>query len=276
MTIYDFNNKPSKIRRLDREDLLLKFMQYVDVEQKLEIWAGDQKNRISAKQIILNFIADPDCSFIDLTGLNLSSLPDVFGEYEIRSKLIHLILSNNNLDDLPPSVFELTDLEDLNLDRNEFEKLPEGLTSLRNLSILSVMNNKLTELPDSLGDLTNLMVLKLDFNDLDSVPESFRNLANLQYLHLCVNKFKSIPDAICFLTSLKELNMKMNEIDSLPKLIGKLSELEVLDVSFNKLKDLPDSINNLLKLKAIHIDGNSIEGLKASLLSNNPTCRVFW
>lgn len=99
--------------------------------------------------------------------------------------------TNNNLTGaIPSSLGNLTDLNTLDLSRNNLTNIPSSLGNLTNLTSLNLSENKLTgSIPSSLGSLTNLTSLDLSFNSLTgSIPLWLSNLTGLNTLDLSSNK----------------------------------------------------------------------------------------
>ena len=65
-----------------------------------------------------------------------------------------LDLSDRGLAALPPALFELPRLEQLNLWDNRLAALPEAIAALRDLTSLYLGGNQLTELPEAIGQLS--------------------------------------------------------------------------------------------------------------------------
>lgn len=104
----------------------------------------------------------PSGSRLDLSNQNLTEVPQsVFKQ----AQLTELDLSHNKLHGaLPSEVNKLTSLVTLNLSNNEFTGVPAEVGQLRNLEILNLSNNQLTGLPNELGNLTRLKLLDLSGN----------------------------------------------------------------------------------------------------------------
>lgn len=69
---------------------------------------------------------------------------------------------------------------------NELQGLPRSIGNLTNLEYLNLSSNfsDLTELPDTFGDLNSLQELDLSNNQIRELPLTFRHLKNLHKLNL--------------------------------------------------------------------------------------------
>ncbi|HAX71153.1 MAG TPA: hypothetical protein DCY14_16180, partial [Anaerolineae bacterium] len=100
----------------------------------------------------------------------------------LRSGATELDLSNPQykdpkppqLTELPDSLWQLTQLTNLNLSSNQLTTLPDSLGQLTQLTTLYLSDNRLTTLPDSLAlaQLTQLTKLNLSSNQLTALPDS--------------------------------------------------------------------------------------------------------
>ncbi len=222
---------------------------------------------------------------LDLTGLQLSSLPDCIGKFKnievllveqnqlnelpqsIRklSKLKILSCHSNQLKSLPDSVGNLSKLEELYLDLNQVSSLPHSLGNLSNLRILSCHGNQLKSLPESVANLHSLETLYLGANQLSFLPNSLGNLRKLKILFCNGNQLKSLPESIGDLSELEVLYLFDNHLNVLPESIGKLSELEVLDCNNNRLESIQNSISNLFNLEVLNYKNNQLKSIPNSL-----------
>lgn len=87
-----------------------------------------------------------------------------------------LILTENFLMHLPPSIGKMTKLSNLNADRNTLECLPDEIGLCTSLGVLSLRDNKLRKLPAELGNCSALHVLDVSGNQLHNLPYSLVNL----------------------------------------------------------------------------------------------------
>ena len=70
-----------------------------------------------------------------------------------------LDLKEKGLSRVPDAVTELSEIENLVLEKNNLIKLPASISKLKNLIVLRLDNNKITELPTEIGDLWELREL---------------------------------------------------------------------------------------------------------------------
>ncbi|MDE5086708.1 MAG: leucine-rich repeat domain-containing protein, partial [Trichodesmium sp. St16_bin2-tuft] len=147
----------------------------------------------------------------------------------------------------------------INKDNIKLADFFSALWDLEQLEILNLSSNQLTSLPESISKLSNLTVLNLSYNQLTSLPESIGELSNLTDLDLSCNQLKSLPESISELSNLTELGLSSNQLISLPESIGKLSNLTEVYLSFNQLKILPESISELPNLTKLYLNNNPLE-----------------
>jgi len=170
-----------------------------------------------------------------------------------------LDLSELNLKTLPPEVFKLTHLKELNIGLNQLESLPPEIGYLTQLESLNIEDNKIKTLPPEIGNLKGLEFLYLGGNQLEILPIEIGNLTDLRQLSLDNNQFKVFPSVITNLKKLEHLYIGYNEIQILPPEIWDLTQLRLLGLSNNQLQDLPSEIGNLRKLTHLYLDNNQLE-----------------
>ncbi|XDV49362.1 hypothetical protein PO909_018630, partial [Leuciscus waleckii] len=199
-----------------------------------------------------------------------------------------LDLSKNKLDDfsLGLNVFQnLTKLRRLNLDGNNFTKVPALPPSLVELKI---NDNKLSGLtPHSFKGLSQLLTLDLEdnyFHDGNVSPLAFKPLKRLIYLRLDDNKFRAIPSGLP--VSVQELHLSDNKIEVVHSgLLNKTTNLRVLDLSHNRIREdriHPRAWIHLLKLeyldlshnKLVHVPSFLPVGLRQLILHHNQIERI--
>jgi Leucine-rich repeat (LRR) protein len=131
------------------------------------------------------------------------------------SVVFRLNLSKQHLENIPESVFTLTNLQELDISDNNIEYIPSGIEKLRNLQTIDISNNKLKTLPAEIGNLINLKYLLLNRNHIEILPDEISKLVSLTKLDLWGNRIIQLPSQISLLRkSLKELDMRAITIKS--------------------------------------------------------------
>lgn len=169
---------------------------------------------------------------------------------------LRLDLSECDLTEVPPEVFDLPDLEELSLAGNRLHELPPMLGRLTALRRLQLSGNQLETVPEEIGHLQQLEGLWLHGNLLQKLPSAVGALSSLTQLSLAGNQLMDLPDALGHLSHLKDLNVAGNNLSTLPASIGGLASLEKLTLHGNQLTKLPSSIAGLMELKEIALHGN--------------------
>ncbi|MGD1703134.1 leucine-rich repeat domain-containing protein, partial [Dapis sp. BLCC M229] len=67
-------------------------------------------------------------------------------------------------------------------------EIPGDVWELEQLEILDLSGNQLTSIPESISQLSNLTRLDLSYNQLTSIPELISQLSNLTRLDLSYNQ----------------------------------------------------------------------------------------
>ena len=192
----------------------------------------------------------------------LTELPESLRQL---TQLQELDISAHQLTTLPEWLGEFTELRLLYVYRNQLTALPESLGQLTQLRLLYLSRNQLTALPDSLGQLTRLRWLYLSDNQLTVLPEWLGQLTQLRFLDLTNNQLTVLPEWLCQLTHLLSLELGHNELTVLPEQLGRLTQLQSLDLSRNRITALPESLGELTQLQSLYLSYNQLTALPDSL-----------
>ena len=185
-----------------------------------------------------------------LKGLDLS-----YNAGSKRKRLTHI----------PVEVFELEDLEVLNLRNHVITSIPESISRLRNLTSLNLSDNKLATLPESISRLQSLTSLDLGSNRLSVYPEWISRLQNLTSLNLSYNELTTIPESICQLQYLAKLILYSNQLTSIPDCISQLRRLDELNLATNKLTDVPEWISDLQDMRNLNFFNNPLTNISRAI-----------
>lgn len=118
-----------------------------------------------------------------------------------------LNIADNELDFIPESIGNLTNLEELNASDNNLKGLPKSIGKMGKMKMLFLHRNYISSLPEEWVDLENIFVIDLYANQLKELPQGFiaalKNARGLE-MHLSVNYFsreytdmvqKALPNA---------------------------------------------------------------------------------
>ena len=227
---------------LDFEELIEKYrFKIIDDELKLDIKVVEEVVEeivIEEKKIeeVLEVKEDIEEDFkFDLEAF-INELEVLSNNKNIRKKLspirknpkfknvFYLKTSNNeNNKFFNQMIKENIYLKDLILDDLDIKEIPNNLTKLRTINLLSFRDNKLTVLPTILFRLSHLTYLDISLNPFRLIPPEIKNL---QLLAILIIDKKIVKDNILLLQILKENKIIIKD---------------------EKNKDLSEYINSLIK-----------------------------
>jgi len=126
-----------------------------------------------------------------------------------------------NCSDVPETLFNIRQLQVLNLQSNQLTNIHDNISQLTDLTKLDLSDNRIRDFPKSVYKLPCLLRLYLDNNDINEIPADITQLTNLEELWLAKNKINKFTDEITKLTQLQEL--KLTDDIIIPDYIKKLS-----------------------------------------------------
>ena len=158
---------------------------------------------------------------------------------------------------LPNSILDqicsmLGGLTRLYVSRCGFTQIPDSISNLKNLEVLSIFHSPMdrNQVNPAICSLTKLTKLMLVNMNLQSLPEDIGNLTNLQELYAYNNQLDSLPDSFGNLVNLRGLSLNQNQFNNdFPNNssgLGRLTNLESLILRYNPITVLPQSIQDLI------------------------------
>jgi Leucine-rich repeat (LRR) protein len=202
----------------------------------------------------------------------LQGIPDVIGELTNLEK-VYLTSQKWQGDKAPdafvisPAIGKLHKLRELSLEPQYWNlpavQIPETIGELTQLEQLNVYCLPLGPLPGSLGKLHKLQKLELRWCQLTALPPQIGELQGLEHLNLEHNQFNTLPAQIGLLKNLRKLILNRNPLTLLPDETGDCENLEVLEVdnmdaetkADERLTRIPEGIGKLSKLISLKING---------------------
>lgn len=161
-----------------------------------------------------------------------------------------------NNDTLPESITKLANLQILSLWHTPFKYLPASIKDLQNLEKIYVTGS-LVALPKEIGELKKLHTLYISYSGILVLPETVKDLKNLKELAFYYTQITDITSSIGYLKNLQILNISGTKVTNLPKEISQLKNLSKLNIEDNHfLKSIPTEVTQLENLKELRIIEN--------------------
>jgi hypothetical protein len=110
-----------------------------------------------------------DCPLLDIAGFKSNQIAAVSAK-SLNANLRWLILTNNNISDLPAAIGNCKRMQKLMLAGNQLTALPRELSNCDNLELLRISANKLSELPQWLLRMPRLSWLAFSGNPFCTIP----------------------------------------------------------------------------------------------------------
>jgi len=183
----------------------------------------DSKESSYFKKLPVSFGSLTSLKIFEIWYTKLRMLPKSFGSLKSLIKLTiqtDAILPDNFY---PDTMKNLKSITEINI--NGFNKVPDFIAELKNLTSLDISHNKLVKLPDFIGKLTKLKTLNLHSTWITDIPGWIVNLKNIDNLDISSNEISSIdhelPKKMPKLKKLFEWYLKEIEEFKAQKLIDK-------------------------------------------------------
>lgn len=154
---------------------------------------------------------------LDLSGLDLTSLPDCFSRF---LELTHFYCTANYIEVLPESICDCGKLAWLDCSGNRLKQLPEHLGRLENLVKLWCQGNELTELP-ALDSCRKLEVFNCSSNSIEHLPEGLAS-CKLTLLMFSGNRIATLPESLERCKDLQHFHCNANLLQSIPEGVASL------------------------------------------------------
>lgn len=147
------------------------------------------------------------------------------------SGLLDLSLEYSLENEIPPEIFQLTNLKHLAVRRNGLWKVPDEIYFLKNLYSLDLGENRFFEIPESVLSLNWLKELYMDDTALAKIPLNIVRLIDLELLDLSSNQLVSLPYTFADLSNLNELMIDHNQMSGPQNIQDILNILAQMNIS---------------------------------------------
>ncbi|WP_026776933.1 leucine-rich repeat domain-containing protein [Polaribacter sp. Hel_I_88] len=206
-------------------------------------------------------LSDKKGKYLWLQNKGLTSLPNDLGELDIYK----VILTGNDLTEIPSQVFEINSLENLVVAVNPIKDFPCELNRLKSLKSISIAKTEITEINCDLSKLDSLEHFDISRNNINNLPNEIKNIPNLKWLSLNGNSFTNLSFIDKQLKNLETLYLYTNNINELgneTKYLYNLKELLIFD---NQIEEIPENIGDLINLQKLEIWNNPIKSISANI-----------
>uniref|UniRef100_A0A182IM70 Uncharacterized protein n=1 Tax=Anopheles atroparvus TaxID=41427 RepID=A0A182IM70_ANOAO len=241
-----------------------------------ELRAGALKGASKLTKLTINYndIKQIDEHFLDDTPLLESfSIEDNFveripiGLFRNQTRLADIFLSNNLIPDLQPGTFDglVSDAPRLFLARNLLERVEGTVFNVSNLEFLDLEKNFIRDIPEAAFEaFANLAELLLSENFIDRIPEALNRTTKLINLILRNNRIAAVTEGqFSQLTQLATLNLYDNVIEVLENgSFRGLDNLEWLSLQRNEIAAVPSALfDDLPNLQNLYLDNTNFSPL---------------
>ena len=228
----------------------------------------NDNNSISIKEPVKGNIKSISIRHVDLeNAYHLSSLNQLesldvlscqIGDANFISKFQHLkklSLIECNLNVLPKSFEQLSQLENLNVSKNQIEEVDLNFSAFQNLKQFAIANSSLRKISDTFDGCEALDQVYLNENNLSVLPSSFFKI-NSKYNHPQLrifaqkNKIESIAPIKKHVASnyrpyIREVRLDENQLTEFPSIFFEIIPVQSINLNGNPIKELPAAVQDL-------------------------------
>lgn len=176
-----------------------------------------------------------------------------------------MILSGNNIRQLPAALADLVMLQYLDVSKNPLRVrdaddttcLPADMRLMKNLRYLNISECNLRIIPATVWMCTSLTHLDISRNKIGLLVPDVANLQALTFINLSQCNLSTLPPEIGLCVELEEIVLMSNNIESLPDTLKECTKLKQLRVSYRNFTTLLDDyMENLIRkgqIKSEHL-----------------------
>lgn len=226
----------------------LKNLEYLNLEN-CEIEIVDSAIGNLVKMVTLNFAGNR----------NLDSIPETIGNLE-KLEMLNLY-DCKSITEISDELSKLKQLKTINLSGTQIEKI-DFVYEMTQLENLNLFDTKVIELNSQIKQLSKLEVLDIRLTSVASLPAEIGALKELKEIQFKIFT-NPLPDSICNLTELEILEGSSFEgvKKPYPKEFGNLTNLKRLSVTHDTEPDIPGSFSKLEKLVSLSFRNSEMENI---------------
>ena len=177
---------------------------------------------------------------------------------ERRDSFTHIDLSNLGLTQVPPEVFTLRNLINLNLSFNKLTSFDVAADAFPTLQLLDLKCNQLATFNVAIGALSTLETLFLTQNQLTSFNSSGNSFPSLSTLNVNHNQLTDFNAQVDAYPMLRDLGLENNLLKSFNPAIGAFPNLVKFDLNNNFLNTFNITANVYPALRHLWLGHNEL------------------
>ncbi|GMY32076.1 putative receptor protein kinase TMK1 [Fagus crenata] len=197
------------------------------------------------------------------------------------TQLTYLSFRGNSLSGPIPSLANLTSLQQLYLDTNNFTSIPkgffQGLTSLQNLSLSQNIHLAPWTIPTELTHLTSLVTLSANHSNIfGSLPDIFDSFPSLQVLQLSFNNLTGFLPKSFGGSGIKRfwLDNQLNRLSGNIDVLSLMTQLSLACLFKNQFTGHIPDLSNCTSLSYLYLGDNNLTGSIPEALANLTTLQL--
>ena len=196
---------------------------------------------------------------LEIKEVEILSFPELSSE---NKSLKTLVLRLNNLNKLPNNIGYFSALQTIDI-YNPITEVPTSLINLKQLQNLKFEGAELTDFPEqvfALSKLKSLIISQFDTkNKIKTLPDNFDKLPLLEELSLRNAALTEIPASIGRLQHLENVYFNANNLTKLPQALAENAHLTYVNINNNPLdfKQFIKSIENVQWKGVLYINNRN-------------------
>jgi len=196
------------------------------------------------------FFFQPKLEILEITRAHLNTIP---WNVNTKNNIVKINLNSNDLNSFPYQFRFLSDLEELDLSRNQIQgRITNDIKDFKKLRNLNIANNQMEGEINIPNSLTTINVNNNQFNSFGWSSSAYKKLVRFEGIN---NNFDNgIFNSLMKAKFLKTLTLGNNKaIQNIPDDIYLLNSLENLDISGTSITTLPKNFYALSNLKYLNL-----------------------
>ena len=211
---------------------------------------SNSNNEVQVSEALLKrlFSEAQQLEVLEIKEVGIASFP----ELSVENKTLKvLVLRLNNLSKLPENIGSLSALQTIDI-YNPITEVPASLMNLKQLENLKVEGVEFTDFPEqvfALPKLKSLIISQFDTkNKIKVLPDNFDRLPLLEELSLRNAALSEVPASVGRLPKLENVYFNANNLTKLPQALAENPRLTYVNINDNPL-DFKQFIKSIEKIQ---------------------------